>query len=249
MYVRTLLVPVACCSTLAAPAFADAVTGRVVNADGSAAAGATVGTFWQFQGEQAGAAGSAGAAADDSGAFELDINFYNRPAAIMAMNAERTRGGIIVVAPDQADEAHTITLGPLVELKGDFYCPEFEQKPTWTNVYMSFISESEGEGARPIRIAGSMSEQAEFRFLLPPGEYQFWGYGRDVQNHRENITLSADEPVMDRGTVNLEATIIARHYGKAPPPLHITEARGIDKDITFDDLKGKWVLLEFWGFW
>ena len=31
--------------------------------------------------------------------------------------------------------------------------------------------------------------------------------------------LSQTQPVVDRGTVNLEATIIARHYGKAPPPL------------------------------
>jgi len=241
---RTLLTPLACLA-FAAPVFAEPVSGRVVNADGSPASGAQVATFWNFQ---AGAATAHNAATTaDDGAFQYDVNFYNRPTAIMAMNAERTRGGIIVVAPDQAGEQHTITLGPLVEVKGDFYCEEFEHKPTWTNVYLSLVPE--GEGERPLRVAGCMSQEAEFTLALPPGEYQFWAYGTDVQNFRENITLSADEPLVDRGTVNLEPTIIARHYGKPPPPLHITEARGIDKDIILGDLKGKWALLEFWGFW
>lgn len=243
---RTLVAPLACL-VLAAPALADSVSGRVVNADGSPAAAAQVATFWQFEGAAAKPAGAATAQASDDGAFELDINFYNRPAAIMAMNAEQTRGGIIIVSPDEAGAAHTITLGPLVELKGEFYCKEFDARPEWTNVYMSIVPQAEGEGA--VRIASSMSTSAEFRFKLPPGEYEFWGYGRDVQNHRENITLTADEPTLDRGRVNLEPTILARHYGKPPPPLNITAARGIDEDMKLADLKGKWVLLEYWGFW
>lgn len=246
MQPRTLIAPLACLA-LAGSTFADPVTGRVVNADGSPAAGARVGNFWQFEGGKASAVGNAAADADDDGRFELNIDFYNRPAAIMAMNAEQTRGGIIVVQPAEAGEEQTITLGPLVELKGEFYNQEFDSQPEWTNVYMSYMPEAEGE--RPVRIAMNSSTEARFHFKLPPGEYQFWGYGRDVKNHRENIALSADQPVVDRGTVNLEPTVLARHYGKEPPALNITEARGIDGDITLEGLKGKWVLLEFWGFW
>src|SRR5690606_31083356 len=123
------------CLALAGSAFADPVTGRVVNADGSPAAGASVGAFWQFEGGKGVAAGGAAADADDDGRFELDINFYNRPAAIMAMNAEGARGGIIVVQPSEAGEEQTITLRPLVELKGEFYCEDFDSRPEWTNVY------------------------------------------------------------------------------------------------------------------
>ena len=54
---------------------------------------------------------------------------------------------------------------------------------------------------------------------------------------------------VDLGTTDLKPTIIAQHYGKAPPAWHVTDARGVDPEATLADFKGKWVLLEFWGFW
>jgi len=42
---------------------------------------------------------------------------------------------------------------------------------------------------------------------------------------------------------------LAKLYGKEPPPLKITDARGVDKNVKLSDYKGKWVVLEFWGFW
>jgi hypothetical protein len=93
------------------------------------------------------------------------------------------------------------------------------------------------------------SPKAEFSFRLPPGKYQFWGYGTDVRDKREEITLSADKQDLDFGTVDLPATPIARHVGKEPPAWHVTDARGAPKDVKLSDFKGKWVLVEFWGFW
>ncbi|MFG0283308.1 MAG: hypothetical protein ACF8R7_02705 [Phycisphaerales bacterium JB039] len=228
------------CLTLTAPALAEPVTGRVVDAAGRPVAGAEVATFWSFTPD--GAAAYNSATTGDTGAFNLDVSFYNRPTAIMALSADRATGGLIVVDPADAAAQQTITLGPLVEVAGDFYCPEFEAKPTWTNVYMSVMPGR-------MRIASSMSEEAEFTFSLPPGEYEFWGYGRDVQNLRKTVTLSADEPAIDMGTVDLEATIIARHYGKAPPAINVTEARGADADVKLADYRNQWLLVEFWGYW
>ena len=54
---------------------------------------------------------------------------------------------------------------------------------------------------------------------------------------------------VDLKTLEVPATIIARHVGKAPPPWHVTDARGVNKEVQLADFKGKWVLLEFWGYW
>ena len=46
-----------------------------------------------------------------------------------------------------------------------------------------------------------------------------------------------------------DPTEIAKHVGKEPPPLRVTDARGLNTGVRLADLKGKWVLIEFWGFW
>jgi hypothetical protein len=134
-----------------------------------------------------------------------------------------------------------IKVGPLVKVHGDFFCKELNKKPTWTNVYMIA-----GPNARFFECS---SNEAAFSFLLPPGNYKFWGYGTDVQNLTKDLTLSAETPDMDLKTLDMEATIIARHVGKAPPAWNVTDARGAKKEVKISDFKGKWVLMEFWGFW
>jgi AhpC/TSA family len=39
-----------------------------------------------------------------------------------------------------------------------------------------------------------------------------------------------------------------KHDGQQPPRWRINHARGVSEDAQLSDFKGKWVLLEFWGF-
>jgi len=71
----------------------------------------------------------------------------------------------------------------------------------------------------------------------------------EVAHRRRELTLRADQPELDLKTIDVPATVIARHKGKAPPAWKVTDARGVKKDVTLADFKGKWVLVEFWGFW
>ena len=72
------------------------------------------------------------------------------------------------------------------------------------------------------------------------------GSGRHVGAARE-VTLAPGKAV-DLGAIDLKLTPIARLSGKEPPAWHITDARGVPKDVRPSDFKGKWVVLEFWGY-
>ena len=231
---------------LATAAHADVIKGQVVTADGRPVSGADVAPFWQFDNHEI--TPHFGVATDEEGAFTLDWDF-SAPQVILAMNADRTLGGLVIVQPPSDEEGTTveagvITLVPMVDLKGGFYCDAFESRPDWSNVYMSVPP-----GFR-LRIGSCPSDDAEFWFRLPPGDYFFHGYSkREFLDVTMDLTLTADEAVRDLGTIKVEPAVIAKYYGKEPPKLTVTDARGVPKNFSLEDFRGKWTLLEFWGFW
>jgi hypothetical protein len=158
------------------------------------------------------------------------------------MDRGQKTGGSVVVKAKGPVEPVKITLGPLVRVHGSFSCTELGKKPSWTNVYISLMPGN-------VRLVMNESQEAKFDVLVPPGTYQFWGYGTDVADLNKEITTKADTPDLDLGILDIPATIIAKHKGKSPPQWNVTDARGVKKDVKLADFKGKWVLMEFWGFW
>jgi hypothetical protein len=235
------------CVAMGAVAWGDdarKVAGRVVDGEGKPVAGADVATFWQahdgrLRPLQAATTG-------DDGRFELKVQTYGRDQGLLAFDRDRKRGGTAIIKAKGGDEPAEIRLGPLVRVHGQFSSKELGERPDWTNVYMSL---------RPggLRVAACDSKEASFSLELPPGEYDFYGYGSftDYEGVNKPVTLEAGRADLDLGTFDLKATPIARHYGKEPPAWNVTEARGADggKDVTLADFRGKWVLIEFWGFW
>ncbi len=215
------------------------VNGRVVDAEGKPVAGVKIGTNWNVdrQGEMN---PYKGVYSGKEGRFSLTTTFFGRKQALLALDFDGKSGALLVLDEKGAAKPVELKLGPLVHVHGQFFCKELEKKPTWTMVYMM-------SGAA--RFLGCSSDDASFSFHLPPGKYNFWGYGSDSRDLKKDITLSADKPDFDMGTLDMEATIIARHKGKAPPKWHVTDARGVKKEVKTSDFKGKWVLLEFWGYW
>jgi hypothetical protein len=215
------------------------ITGKVLDAAGKPVAGADVATFW---GADTGKMQPfSGVQSDKEGKFTLSYQNYGIAQALLALDKDRKTGALVVLEPKSAPKEVELKLGPLVKVHGDFFCKELNRKPTWTNVYLMV-----GGNAR---IAQCSSTDAVFSFLLPSGKYKFWGYGADVQNVNKELTLAAETPDLDLKTLDLEATIIARHVGKAPPAWKVTDARGAKPEVKLSDYKGKWVLIEFWGFW
>jgi hypothetical protein len=214
------------------------VAGRVVDAAGKPVAGAEVTWFWSIQDNKMDA--YKGVTTNAEGHFTVAVPFFGRSQALLALNKDRKTGGLIVLDEKAAAKPVEIKLGPLVHVHGRFSCKELNKRPKWTNVYLY---------SDTARFFTCSSTEASFSFHLPPGTYKFRAYGTDIQDVKKDITLKADERDLDLKTIDISATILAKHVGKAPPAWHVTDARGVKREVHLSDFKGKWVLIEFWGHW
>jgi hypothetical protein len=216
------------------------VHGRVLDGAGKPVAKAEVATFWIADTppmrpyEQA--------VTDAKGEFILQVKLYGRKQALLALDKNLKTGGVAVVDPAAVNKPVTIKLEPLVHVHGSFCSKELDKRLSWTNVYMMELDSKS-------RVLQCASKEAAFSFWLPPGKYQFWGYGTDINNYRKEMTLTAGKADVDLGTIDVAATVVAKHVGKKPPDWTVTDARGVKKEIRLEDYKGKWVFLEFWGYW
>lgn len=221
--------------------------GKVVDADGKPAAGVEVANFWigkrDFLGFGKGVTMSSygGATTDAEGRFSVKVQAWMQEPAVLAISADRKNGAIASVKVKETKDLPTMTLTPLVKVTGKFESKELGRRPPWTNVYINTPANT--------RLIQSDSTRADFAFLLPAGKYKFDGYGSDVKGVRRDIEIPADKPEFDLGAIDLPATEIAKSVGKEPPAWHVTDARGAKKEVTLADYKGKWVMIEFWGFW
>lgn len=232
--------PIAIVLAAGATAQTHTVSGRVIDPHGRHAAGVELSTQWSFTPE--GATPYKPLSTGDDGSFTGEITYYNQPTALYAMSADRTLGGIAVLSPATIDDPITITLSPLVSVSGRITCKDLGYRPEWTNVYAQLMPDR-------LRVGSSSSREATFSFSLPAGEWSFWMYGTDLQYHTENVTLGADDRAHDLGVIDIPASIIAMHYGKEPPKWNVTGARGVPTGIQPSYFKGKWTLVEYWGYW
>lgn len=215
------------------------ITGKVVDNAGKPIENVDVAAFWGFDQERT--QPFDGAKTDKEGNFSVKVAYWGRQASVMAIDAQRKHAGLIMVDKKSVGQPMTIKLEPAIHVFGEFASKDLGRNPGWTNVYVMTT-----DGARLLQC---MSNQAKFSFLLPPGKYKFNGYGGDIRNHNQTLELSADKTELDLKTIDVPATVIAMHRGKTPPAWKVTDARGLNKEVTLDDFKGKWVLIEFWGFW
>jgi hypothetical protein len=270
------------------------VHGRVIDENGKPVAGAHVSWWWRANGPpppehskgnfdtpeaQRIAWGNLGkmepwhapATTDADGRFTFSFAGGPQVHYLMAMNAARTRGGLVIWSKDKAAQPIDIRLASLTRVKGSLEGPAKGERPGWTFVYTLVPDDAE----RPLettRLAGCGSVEARFEMALPAGRYLLNAYSfRDKDNEKADVVpdtevvVTGKVPEIDVGVLHLspfKPTITARkerakaagtwgdytrHYGEKLPQWHVVDARGVKKDVQIADFKGKWVLLDFWG--
>jgi hypothetical protein len=247
MYQRslwTLLWLAVGCPTGLADTFS--VTLKAVDADTKPVARADVDLFWIVKDGAMMAVAQKPIVTDAAGKALLTMDtwvaksFLTQKRAVLVLSPDRTLGGIVGVSKDDNGKELTAMLTPTVRVKAKLGCKELSVKPAWVNTTVT----ADGFG---LKFVENRSESLGFEFLLPAGKYTFRSYAPDIDDPGRTVTLNADQPEQDFGTIELKASAIGKLKGKPPPAWLITDARGVNAGVKLADYKGKWVYIKFWG--
>jgi thiol-disulfide isomerase/thioredoxin len=219
------------------------VSGRVVDADGRPVAGADVAATWLADVDQP-LRPIAGVKTDAQGRFSLERPAIPGDQAVMAIAPDGASGGAAVASEKGPGGPLAIRLGPMAEVRGRFTCSESGEPPVGTNLYLSL---KPGKN----RLIAHRSRGSEFALKAPVGEYDLVGHGSFADFEIANRAVAVRAGVNDLEAIDLKLKPLARLYGKPMPAWSITDARGLPqgKSTALADFKGKWVVLDFWGYW
>jgi thiol-disulfide isomerase/thioredoxin len=85
-------------------------------------------------------------------------------------------------------------------------------------------------------------------FLLPAGEYHLQVYGNDTDYVYHHFRIAKDQRAI-KFFFDIPPTAIASLYGKPAPELQKIKAWKNGGPVTLGQLRGKVVILDFWGYW
>jgi hypothetical protein len=216
---------------------------RATDSQGRPVANAEAAPFWSIKNGVMTARADGKAITDEEGKAVLRLDDWGHERAVLVLSEDRALGGLMRVSRLDDGKELSLELGPTVSLKGKVECSELNAVPSWTSTVIS------AQDSNAPQFAEDVSASAQFQFLVPAGDYLLRISGENVESLRKTVTLAAEQQEHDLGTLDLKATAIAKLRGKPAPQWDVTAARGIGLDTSLADYRGKWVLLEFWGFW
>ena len=144
---------------------------------------------------------------------------------------------------DTMQEPISIRLSPECRVSGTLTCPDLAKrgrKVGWTNAYVAV----DGKVAMDC-----LSDREGFHFVLPAGKYTLDVYGATVYNLQQPFVVPVREQKIVLKPLVLSATRLALLEGQPAPELPDIIAWKNSPPLKLTDLRGKCVLLEFWGYW
>ena len=158
-------------------------------------------------------------------------------------DTERKLIGFATASPARLQKGNaTIRLQPECLLRAALVCGQLTQhgKPLgWSNVQL----EQNGW-----TIAEYDTVSGQYEFPLPPGRYFLRAYGENLNVKRVEINVPAGQSEFQMPPIELTALPLAQLQGQPAPELAgIVAWKG--QPVRLADLRGKYVLLDFWGYW
>ncbi len=133
-----------------------------------------------------------------------------------------------------------VKLAPVCTVRGSIVCTDLAEQPIgWTNVYL----EADGE-----TVADSSSENGSFDFLVPAGDYWLRAYGGQLSGRRVSVSVRPNQSEVTVDPIDLKALEFVLLKGK-PAPEFVEVAGWSGKPVRLSEMKGQYVLVDFWGYW
>jgi thiol-disulfide isomerase/thioredoxin len=145
--------------------------------------------------------------------------------------------------PEKSRTLPTVTMRPECRVSGRLTSSDLESRKRtvgWTNVYLNL-----GEN----RALGCTSKDQEFHFFVPAGEFTLEAYGVYVHGIQRKISIKSGQREFAVEPIDLPATRLALLQGKSAPELAGVAGWRNGPPVALADLKGKCVVLDFWGYW
>jgi len=102
--------------------------------------------------------------------------------------------------------------------------------------------------ANGMRIGTFSHTEGKSEFMISPGTYTLNAYGPDLQDGYVEVTVPAGQSTFEVKPIELKASALALLKGK-PAPEFVNVVGWVGKPVKLADLKGQYVLIDFWGYW
>lgn len=229
---------------------------KLVDEEGKPVEGAKAGVTAYFGGEAASLPTDDGtgwrywhgATSDADGVVNLVDGGDADYLCVVARHPVRQLVGIWKIDPKKLDSAKAadlvaITMQLECRVSGKITCrdlAELNRPIGGTNVY---LKSSTG------RAFGCSSIDQAFHFFVPPGDYELDLYGSNLHSNEKKVSVKSGQREIDLGETEIPATRLALLSGKPAPELPEIECWKNGPGVKLGDLKGKCVILDFWGYW
>jgi len=152
--------------------------------------------------------------------------------------------GFVKVSADNLNKKVKFKLTPVCRVYGKLDSTELNnlgQKVELTNVYVYLYDTYDS----PLSYS---SQRGEFEFLLPDGRYTLDVYGTRLYHKEGDIEVKVGQKELEIN-MDLPADRLAHLIGKETPELQQIKGWISSEPMKLSDLRGKVVLLDFWGTW
>jgi thiol-disulfide isomerase/thioredoxin len=163
-----------------------------------------------------------------------------RQLCIIARHEQRKISAFAHIDPDKVKLPLVMTLRPERTVVGRVACPELRREIRWLVVLVNV----EGN-----RMLSTIHDSANFELALPPGKYSLQVYGVDTHLSQPMIEVTADANPLRLEPITLRATRLALLEGQPAPEIPDVVAWKNSPGLKLADLRGKCVILDFWGYW
>ncbi|MBI5865702.1 MAG: redoxin family protein [Planctomycetes bacterium] len=241
----------------------ETVTIRVIvtDAKGKALRDVTVGIGWTGDEKRLSADQSVTTGKDGRFSHDFDVE-SGKPVGILAVDKVRKNGAFVELEPADLKEEQKIEIDDLVTVTGSFDVKSIRGNPE--TVEMVFES---AERAPAIRY--TLGAKKRFSIKMPPGKYVMSlgcsggerearevniGSSRRTHDLGAKLVLSPtvsspfekkEKPPEPEQPAGAEKTLVGRN----PPLMTVSDAIGVPKTVQAATYRGKWVLIDFWGYW
>lgn len=210
--------------------------GRVVDQKGTPVAHVEIAQFWLAGTSDPGGLRAYGETKSDAqGRFELKSNESPFPTTLFAVDTERQRGEVVVVTDAIASQNIRIELHPLRKVRYLF------RSPGMADISQSRITIRPRSGP----VFGQIIGPAEGTLSLPAGSYVL-GIP-SASDQRAEVDFQVPDRDITIDAIDLP-TNITQFYGHPAPSLATTIPANTSS-FSSQRLRGKWVLVYFWGYW